>query len=291
MPEPFYGCPASFSGSAGRIVDAALRRFASEGLGPRSLAITLIVPGEGGAPPFGDGYRAGASFYPASVIKLFYMAAAFGLIEAGRMAPSAEIGHALSVMIRQSSNDATSYIVDRLTGTTGGPELEPAALARWLRRRRSVNRFFEGWHWPELADFNATQKTWEDAPYGRERQSRFDVPRNRNRLTTDATARLLWAIMRGQAVSPSASASMRRLLRRDLRRPDNQIEGFLGEGLPAGSQIRSKAGWTSRTRHDAAIVRLPNGRRFILVAFTSGKAASANRHLLPFIAKLISDSI
>ena len=45
-------------------------------------------------------------------------------------------------------------------------------------------------------------------------------------------------------------------------------EGFFGEGLPPGSRLWSKAGWTSETRHDAAIVALPDGPRFILVAFT-----------------------
>jgi beta-lactamase class A len=182
-------------------------------------------------------------------------------------------------MIRASSNDATNYIVDLLTATTSGPGLPAAAL-----------RYFERWQWPEFAPIRVTQKTWDDSPYGREQQSRTRVPNNRNRLTTDAVARLLWAIDRGEVVSPRACREMRGLLRRYLNpsnrrhRADNQIHGFFGEGLPPDARLWSKAGWTSYTRHDAAIVRLANGRRFILVVFTEGRL-SENPRLLPALAR------
>ena len=34
----------------------------------------------------------------------------------------------------------------------------------------------------------------------------------------------------------------------------------------------AKAGWTSQTRHDAAYVELPNGRKFVLVTCTENHA-------------------
>lgn len=250
-----------------------------------SLAFTLLLPD--GRRLAGFSHRGRAAIYPASVIKLFYMAAVFAWIEAGRLRRMRELDRALAAMIRHSSNDATAYVVDLLTGTMGGPELPPRPLALWLARRQAVNRYFAGWGWPEFASLNASQKTWEDAPYGRERQSR-SVPGNRNRLCTDGVARLLLAIDRGEAVSPAASAAMRRLLARDpsARGPENQVVGFLGQGLPAGARLWSKAGWTKTTRHDAAIVRLPSGRRFVLVVFTEGLAQAENTNLLPrFAAK------
>lgn len=194
-------------------------------------------------------------------------------------------------MIRTSSNDATGYIVDLLTGTTGGPDLPSAAFRRWLHRRGAVQRYFERWGWPEFAPIRITQKTWEESPYGREQQSRAQVRSNRNRLTTEAAARLLWSIDRDDVVSKAACREMRRLLHRRLdaraRRDqaDNQIDGFLGEGLPADARLWSKAGWTSKTRHDAAIIELTGGRRFVLVVFSEGRKLAENSGLLPAMAK------
>jgi beta-lactamase class A len=136
-----------------------------------------------------------------------------------------------------------------------------------------------------------TQKTWDDSPYGREQQSRISLVNNRNRLTADAAARLLWAIDRGEVVSTAACREMLKLLRRypgsadRRRRADNQIDGFFGQGLPPDARLWSKAGWTSDTRHDAAIIELANGRRFILAAFTEGRRLSENSRLLPALAR------
>lgn len=194
-------------------------------------------------------------------------------------------------MIRESSNDATGYIVDLLTGTTGGPELPPVAFRRWLYRRGAVQRYFERWGWPELAPIRITQKTWEESPYGRERQSRVQIRNNRNRLTTEAVARLLWSIDRDDAVSKPACREMRRLLHRSLdarsrrRHADKQIDGFLGAGLPGNARLWSKAGWTSQTRHDAAIVELAGGRRFVLVVLLEGRKLAENAGLLPAMAR------
>jgi beta-lactamase class A len=239
----------------------------------------------------GAGHRAGVPGYPASVVKLFYLVAVQAWLARRRLTRTPELARALNAMIRQSSNDATNYIVDLLTGTTAGPDLPPAALRRWLRRREAVQRYFERWGWPEFAPIRVTQKTWDDSPYGREQQSRLRVRNNRNRLTTDAVARLLWSIDRDEVVSPRACREMRVLLRRNLnpsnrwRQADNQIDGFLGQGLPPDARLWSKAGWTSDTRHDAAIVQLAGGARFILVVFTEGKKLSENPRLLPALAR------
>jgi beta-lactamase class A len=194
-------------------------------------------------------------------------------------------------MIRESSNDATNYVVDLLSGAVGGPELPAAAFKRWIARRQAVNRYFRAWRWPEFDAINVLQKTWDEGPYGREQQARTLIRNGRNMLTTDATARLLWAIDRGAVVSRTASRAMLSLLARDpaaAEAADNQVVGFLGEGLPPGSRLWSKAGWTSDTRHDAALIELPDRRRVICVAFTEGRAQSENRTLLPFLARRLA---
>ncbi len=115
---------------------------------------------------------------------------------------------------------------------------------------------------------------------------------NRNMLTTNATARLLHSIVGGVAVSSQRSQAMMNLIQRSLNPEDlnsdddeNQVTGFLGGGLPADSQLWSKAGWTSQVRHDAAYIELPQQQPYILVVFTEGKAHSGNQAILPFISQ------
>jgi beta-lactamase class A len=272
---------------------AAHRRFPN--LRRNDLEMTLVVPAAKRA--IGASHRGDHAVYPASVVKLFYLTAVQAWLDQGKLNPTRELRSALAAMIGQSSNDATNHIVDLLTGTTGGPDLPPAAFRRWLARRRSINRYFEGWGCPEFAGINLMQKTWGDAPYGRERQSRYEVPNNRNALTTDAVARLLLAIARGEAVNARRSAAMMKLLSRpipdrpDPGKPFDQVFGFFGEGLPKGSRLWSKAGWTSTVKHDAAIVRLPDRWRFILVAFTTGAAQAGSKQMLPFIARNVAAAL
>jgi beta-lactamase class A len=77
---------------------------------------------------------------------------------------------------------------------------------------------------------------------------------------------------------------MMALLKRDLQET-NQVTGFLGEGLPADSQIWSKAGWTGQVRHDAAYIEVPSLSPFLLVVFTEGREISQNLQILPFVCQ------
>jgi beta-lactamase class A len=137
---------------------------------------------------------------------------------------------------------------------------------------------------------NACQKTWAEGPYGRE--SAFYGPQleNRNRLSTDFTARLLHGVMAGAVVSPPACRRMRTLLSRSLdpgaraADPENQVDGFLGAGLPEGAQLWSKAGWMSQARHDAAYMEVEGRAPMLVVAFSQGRVRAADGDLLPAIA-------
>ena len=112
-------------------------------------------------------------------------------------------------------------------------------------------------------------------------------------LTTDATARLLTEIATGKAVTAPRSAEMMQLLARDpfskSTDPDDQAHGFTGRALPPVAKLWSKAGWTSETRHDAALVELPGGVRFVLVTFTTGHANE--REIIPTVAKKIIEGM
>jgi beta-lactamase class A len=194
-------------------------------------------------------------------------------------------------MIRDSSNDATGLVVDLLSGTTSGPELAPGALESWGQQRQLVNRWLAELGWPEWEGCNACQKTWGDGPYGRERQFYGADLHNRNRLSSDFTARLLHAVIAGGLLSPQACRRMQTLLARSLNPaeraadPENQVDGFLGEGLPPGARLWSKAGWMSQARHDAAYVEAEGQGPMLLVVFSAGAERAADTGLLPELCR------
>ncbi len=135
-------------------------------------------------------------------------------------------------------------------------------------------------------------KPWSFGPYGRERQILGKNRENRNRLTANATASLLLWIVQREAVSPQASEAMMNLLQRPLvplREEENQVKEFIGEALPEGSRLWSKAGWTSEVRHDAAYVELPDGKKLILVIFTRGLASDVT--LIPAITRNVLNEL
>jgi hypothetical protein len=231
--------------------------------------------------------------YPASVVKLVYLVAVEAWIQRQWLGWSEELRRALADMVRESSNDATGYVMDLLSGTTSGVELPAEAFAEWSHQRQGVNRWLMALGWPELEGSNASQKTWGDGPYGRERQSYGEGNIHRNRLNTEGTARLLQAVMAGAVVSPPACNRMQALLSRSLDTaqraadPENQVDGFLGGGLPQGALLWSKAGWMSQARHDAAYVEVEGVAPFLLVAFSEGHRCAADETLLPELCRLL----
>ena len=269
------GSPSDLRGLQ-RVVDSAvsetLKEFATKQLQSNQLAVTLVDLREQSKLAQAS-FRGGEMIYPASVVKLFYLAAAHQWMEEGRLADTPELRRAMRDMIVESYNEATHYIVDLLTGTTSGPELPEREIDEWFEKRNAVNRYFSSLGYTNI---NANKKPWCEGPYGRESQSIKRHKPSRNMLTTDATARLLTEIVTGQAVSAKRSAEMLELMKRDpaasSKDPDNQARAFTALGLPNGARLWSKAGWTSQTRHDAAYIELPGGARFVLVTFTTDHA-------------------
>jgi hypothetical protein len=260
-------------------------------------ADALTDPAEFWAEPTaGASWRGDQPTYPASVVKLFVLAGVEAWLQRCLIEDGAELRRAMADMIRDSSNDATSLLVDLLSGTTSGPELPEAPLRAWVAQRQLLNQWLASLGWPELKGCNVCQKTWGDGPYGRERQFYGPALENRNRLTAEATARLLHAIVAGACVSPPACSRMRQLLRRSLEcaersaDPENQVDGFLGEGLPEGAALWSKAGWMSQARHDAAYVEGDGHQPFLLVVFSEGRERSGDGTFLPCLARTLSEA-
>lgn len=306
---PFFQNDEALSHVAQAILESTWQAFPS--LRRDQIAVTWLVydspvmVNTGGAisanefwqyPVRGFSYRGVERIYPASLVKLFYLVAIAEWLESKMVSDSPELQRAVKDMIVDSSNDATSLIVDVLSGTTSGPSLPPAPFETWKQQRNIVNRYLQSLGWEEFQGINVNQKTWGDGPYGREREFVGEMRENRNMVTTNAVARLFHSIIGGVAVSSPRSQTMMQLLRRDLHvnRPDpgeeNQVTGFLGEALPKTAQLWSKAGWTSQVRHDCAYIEIPNRQPYLLVVFTEGPDNARNPQLLPFISQAFANA-
>jgi len=285
----------SLDPAMGQALDLLVQELEADGrpgLADRlSLTWLRLDPDPEAATPRGATWNGARQCYPASVVKLVYLIAAEAWIQRRLLEDDPELRRALAAMIRDSSNDATGLVVDLLSGTTSGPALPEPRCSQWMRQRRLVNDWLASLGWPELTGCNCCQKTWEDGPYGRERAFYGADLDNRNSLSTESVARLLHAVMRDGVVSPPACERMRALLRRPLdplqrqADPENQVDGFLGEGLPPQARLWSKAGWMSQARHDAACIELEGQAPQVLVVFSEGAACAQDAHLLPAIAR------
>jgi beta-lactamase class A len=263
----------------------ALARFADKKFTQENLAITLVDVSDP-QHPVQASFRGEERIYPASVVKLFYLVAAQRWLEDGKLKETEELQRAMRDMIVDSYNEATHYVLDAVTGTTSGPELSPSEMQEWSNKRNVVNRYFAAQGYTNI---NVNQKPWCEGPYGRERVFVGQKYENRNKLTTNATARIMTEIVTGRAVNAARSAKMMELLKRDFagksEDPDDQAHGFTGLALGTGARLWSKAGWTSTTRHDAAYIELPGGARFVLVTFTTDHANE--REIIPTVARIV----
>jgi len=272
-------------------IDDILKSYGPEKFKPEEIAATLIDLRDPNDLKYAS-YAGTKAIYPASVVKMFYMAALHQQLEDKKVELTTELSRGLKDMIVDSSNEATQYILDVLTDTSSGAELPQPLFDKWQYKRNRVNRYFSSMGYSGI---NVNQKTFCEDAYGIEQQSRKYKGQNRNMLTTDATARLLTEIVLGRAVNAEHSRQMMELLSRDpfkdSKDPDNQATGFTGKALIdkklTGTKLWSKAGWTSKSRHDAAYIETPEGLKFVLVIFTENHAA--DHEPIPTIAGKIID--
>jgi beta-lactamase class A len=274
-----------------RAAKTTLDRFADKKLQESELSITLIDLRDPSRPVTAS-FRGNERVYPASVVKLFYLVAAHRWLEDKKIEQTPELTRAIKDMIVDSSNEATQYVLDVITHTTGGYELSPKEMEQWQYQRNAVNRYFTSLGYTNI---NVNQKTFCEDAYGRERVSRGPNGENRNKLTTDATARLLMEIVTGKIANPARTAAMMELLKREYtgqsNDTDDQGRGFTGLALQGreGLRLWSKAGWTSTTRHDVAYVEMPDGGKFVLATFTSNHANE--REIIPTVARVVIDGL
>ena len=239
---------------------------------------------------FGCGINNKKMIYPASIVKLVYGLAACYWIEKGSLLLSDEIIDAVRAMLSFSSNNATSFLIDLLSGTTSGPCIEGELWENWKYQRSIINDWLHDLHWEELIGINCCQKTWDDGPFGREKEFYGYENKNRNAMTTDSAARVLEQIMIHIDYQKN-DLNLRSFLKRSLDKVAlkndslNQIDGFLGAGLPESINFWSKACLMSEVRHDSAWWINSQSLQTLLVVFCNGEKYSKDTSFLPLIAK------
>ncbi len=115
-------------------------------------------------------------------------------------------------------------------------------------------------------------------------------------MTTDGTARIFESLMTLEMLPKLESEDLIKVFQRSLdpvvRKKDleNQVDGFLGAGLPFSYKLWSKAGLMSEVRHDVAWWKAPNRNPMLAVVFTTGKELVKDQFLLPAISSELNKS-
>ena len=281
------------------IVDELVNIAEEKGLPTGPLSISLIDVSNPEVHTFA-GYKSQVLRYPASVSKLFWMAAFYGAVEEGLIDDEPRFHQDLILMMQKSHNDSASRLLDVITDTKSGVKLEGKKLNTWLEKRKSVNDFFQKADYQGLIVSTKNYPRYspsQKGPVGRDRQLRKkDGKFLRNLISTDHATRLIYEIYTRQAVSPKYSRRMAYLLTRDLRPevwqndPYNGVKGFLGESLPANIYFGSKVGLTSKDRMDVAFVRtLDNQAIYILAIFAEDAAYSNDEEIFPKLSRHVYD--
>ncbi len=224
-------------------------------------------------PPAMGSWRGSEQIYPASIIKVFYMAAAYAWAEAGKLEMSSQVKYDLKIMIDVSSNTATQRTLNRICGVQPGDLLSKTEFEKFAAKRNQVNEWLRGLGFAEM---NACQGTWDGTPSPRDRQlltmnmSGSGPYVNHNKLSAEEMARFLWLIADDLICTPEDCEAMRQLMRRDLRDGNDEGNGRrrFKDMLPDGTTLYSKSGYTSDTSHDAGIIIAPSGRRFVLAVMS-----------------------
>lgn len=286
---PAMTASASLKSMVDEAASSAMAQFKT--LKPEEFAITVIDLRDGKKFNWAE-YRGEERIYPASVVKMFYLAAIERQLEDKKVTMTKELERGLRDMIVDSSNEATQYILDVLTDTSSGAELPQKQFEEWQYKRNRVNRWFSSMGYTNI---NVNQKTFCEDAYGIEQQSRNYKGQNRNMITTNATARVLAEIVTGNLNTPERTERMTNLLKRDpfvkSSDPDSQSVGFTGKLLIdrklTDAKLWSKAGWTSKARHDAAYIETGDGLKFVIVVYTENHANE--KEIIPAIAGKVMD--
>ena len=237
-------------------------------------------------------------YYPASLIKLF---AAFltkfkiqqnlkSFIkvrdpsdpEFGSRSTIDDLYDAVSETLKHSDNDALGFLVDFISDTTSGLRLFDGEYDSFKAKRTSIEQFFRSRSYTEF--LRLRNKCFSFAPYGRDRQLIYEESDEvmSNRVSINDINKIMKDIKLNYP-------DLLPLMKRDFDDIEDEHIKFIAAGLSEFrddiSEFYSKAGWTSKVRHDAALIKTNSGDEFLFVIMTRG--LSKHNDLIPEIAREI----
>ncbi len=214
-------------------------------------------------------------FHPASLLKLFTAIAVRDLImQVGGCKPTctvlvtaAQRAHlaqhkatvltALEASLAGSDNDALHYLVDFISETQSGLELEGVALDAFIHGRYLIHSFFTVGYSEYLRISN---KCFEVDYYGRDKQVLAQQP---NQCTIEDVAQVMKVVM----ATHGTEIDLAEMIKRKLSTGDYQADNFIGAALGLSNEFYSKAGWTSCSYHDACVFER-DGEQQLMVIMT-----------------------
>ncbi len=274
------------SAIAKSVAEQAIVEFKAKDLKSDEVEISIVSIDSNRSNWVQGSFNGDVNMYPASVVKLLYAAYLANLLDSKRVKFTPELDRATKDMLVESSNDGTALVVDTITGTTGGPELSPGDLKKWMEKRQAVNKWLAKLGYENQ---NACQKPWNEGPYGRERQGYGVNLKHRNSLSPNACSRMMAEIVLAKVASKARCDWLLGYMKRSIGENGNDIggqsKGFLGESLPNGTEFWSKAGLAYEVRHDVCYFKTPDKREFVLAVYTDRHGS--NQNLLPYIGRQI----
>jgi protein phosphatase methylesterase 1 len=254
--------------SLDQAIESARREFLSKRAYDR-LDATVLIPSADGTWHRGS-FNGKSLAYPASCVKLAYLAAAMHWCQENNQ-PYSYLDYCVRPMIEKSDNVQTGVVVDAITGAPNIPDLEVIndKFRAWIEKRRYTERYLESRGL--LGNQVILHKTYPtnsgNSPVGAEKLARDQF--GMNQMQPRLGASLMLDVVKG-GLEPGATGYMRSLLRHDR----TSAYAALGFGLPPGSINENKIGVAYDTVEDFMYAILPNGKEFILVAFTNGRDRS-----------------
>lgn len=286
------------------VVEDILKLVRNKSLPTKNLSIVLV---DASTNKFA-GYQQEIPHFPASVAKMFWLVALHGQINQEMWNNSKAFDPFITKMMQESDNNSSSFIIDLMTDAhSSKANLNTEEFQTWIAKRKFyINSYFQQAGYQSV---NVTQKTYPipylnlQEPKGNELQVRLD-PNNpakkpiRNQVSTIDAARLMYEVCHSkQSVNQQFSERMCGFLKRDInpkswksiKKEDfNPIETFFGESLPSkNTDFFSKAGWTSNSRQEVAMIRmLDRQKEYILAIFAEDPQYAKSKNIFPEISKL-----
>ncbi len=213
-------------------------------------------------------------FHPASFLKLFTALMARDILEAKLNPSPAQAEYlglyrehliaAIEASLRDSDNDALHYVVDFISETQSGLELEPSAFEDFYFRRSQISLHFAS---PSLRIAN---KCFEFDYYGRDRQLKAKEP---NQASLRDIIKIVPLILESRSIDLSS------MLKRHRPSADYQAEAFIAGALDLQGEFYSKAAWTSKVRHDLCVFPW-KGARFLSIVMSEANSEAIFRDLV-----------